>query len=161
MEANQSISMEQLQEYRSSYLSNPISRVATRAVSKTSVNDACYDTEHAAKMNHKFSVDIPTMGAANQKSSGRCWIFASLNILREKVAKDLKMANFELSQSYISFYDHLEKANTFLERILQRSAGFAPGRYWPSPDGHRRKYSSETAQNWPSSGPLPPFPAEY
>ena len=119
MDALQSITPEALLAYRRSYEENPMSRVMTHAASKTAINDICYSTRNAAKMNHKFSVEVPTMGATNQKASGRCWIFAALNILREKIAKDLKLGDFELSQSYISFYDHLEKANTFLERIVE------------------------------------------
>ena len=113
------ITPENLRDFRLSFEENPVSRVACKAVSKTPVNDVCYDTEHAKLMNHKFSVDNPTMGACNQKSSGRCWIFAALNILREKAARDLDLEELELSQSYISFYDHLEKANTFYEHILE------------------------------------------
>lgn len=129
MDKAQTICEEDLKEYRSSYQNNPISRVATRAASKSSVNDICYDTEHAKKMNHKFSVEVQTLPATNQKSSGRCWIFASLNILREKIAKDLNLADFELSQSFFSFYDHLEKANSFLEHILETAEKSTEDRY--------------------------------
>ena len=129
MEKLQSITGEDLHSFRQQYESNPISQVATRAASKCSVNDICYDTPHAKRMSHKFSVNVPTMGATNQKSSGRCWIFASMNILREKVAKDLKLESFELSQSFISFYDHLEKANTFLEHIMETAAKDMDDRY--------------------------------
>ena len=121
MESNKSVSFDNIRDFRKNYSGNTVSQVATKAASKTSINDICYDTQHAKLMNHKFSVDIPTMGACNQKASGRCWIFAGLNILREKLAKDLKLEDFELSQSYLSFYDHLEKANTFLEHIIETS----------------------------------------
>lgn len=129
MNFSQSLSPETLKECRQSYENNRVARLTTRAVSKTAVDDICYDTEHAKKMNHKFSVDIPTMTAANQKSSGRCWIFASLNLLREKIAKDLNLENFELSQNYISFYDHMEKANSFLEHIIETAADPLEDRY--------------------------------
>ena len=114
-----SVTLDAIKAFRNNYEHNTLSQVATRAASKTCVDDFCYDTEHAKKMNFKFSVEVPTMGACNQQSSGRCWIFASLNILREKVARELNLEEFELSQSYISFYDHLEKANTFLEHVIE------------------------------------------
>ena len=126
---DQSIRFEDIQKFRQDYLENTISKVVTKAASKASVNDICYDAEHAKKMNHKFSLDIPTMSACNQKSSGRCWIFAALNILREKVAKELNLSEFELSQSFVSFYDHLEKANTFLEHIIETAADPTDDRY--------------------------------
>ena len=119
MEHSQSISLENIKQFRAAYEANTVSQVATKAASKCAVNDICYDTQHAKLMNHKFSVDVPTMSALNQKQSGRCWIFASMNILREKVAKELNLAEFELSQSFISFYDHLEKANSFLEHVIE------------------------------------------
>ena len=113
-----SLCREQIEKFRTEYEQNPISRVAAKAASKTSLEDICYDTQRAAKMNHMFSVEVPTMAGTDQKASGRCWIFASLNVLREKIGKDLDLENFELSQNYIAFYDHLEKANTFLQRMI-------------------------------------------
>lgn len=124
-----SITPENLRMFREHYQENPISRIATKAASKSAINDICYDTQHAKKMNFKFSVEVPTLPATNQKSSGRCWIFAALNILREKVAKDLNLADFELSQSFVSFYDHLEKANSFLEHVILSAAAPMDDRY--------------------------------
>ena len=129
MSCSKTIQMEEIAQYRQAYQENAISRIVTRAVSKTGINDACYDLEHAKLMNHKFSVEVPTMGATNQKSSGRCWIFAALNLLREKIAKDLKLEKFELSQSYISFFDHLEKANSFLEHVIETADRPTEDRY--------------------------------
>ena len=129
MDNLQSISLEDIRKFQTSYENNPVSKVATKAASKSSINDICYDTQHAKKMNHKFSIDNPTMPVTNQKASGRCWIFASLNILREKVANELNLADFELSQSFISFYDHLEKANSFLEHILETAHKPTDDRY--------------------------------
>ena len=125
----QSITPDCLQAFRTHYETSTLSGVVTRAVSKTPIDQVCYNTGSASRMNRKFSVDIPTMGACNQKSSGRCWIFASMNILREKVAKDLNLESFELSQNFISFYDHLEKANTFLEHILETASRSMDDRY--------------------------------
>ena len=129
MEHSQSITPENIQQFRAAYASNTVSRVATKAASKCAVNDICYDTQHAKLMNHKFSVNVPTMSALNQKQSGRCWIFSSMNILREKVAKELNLDSFELSQSFISFYDHLEKANSFLEHVMESAAQPIDDRY--------------------------------
>ena len=115
------ISLDHIEKYKESYNNNTVSKVMTKAVSKTSIEDVCYDLDHVKKMNFKFSLEIPTLPATNQKSSARCWMFASLNILREKVAKKLNLGQFELSQNFITFYDHLEKANSFLEGIIETS----------------------------------------
>ncbi len=113
------ISMESLNNYRNSYENNKMSKIATKALSKTSIEDVCYDTISAAKMNHKFSIEIPTMKVCNQKSSGRCWLFAALNTLREEIGKKTNVENIEISQNHISFFDKLEKANYFLETIIE------------------------------------------
>ena len=55
----------------------------------------------------------------NQKSSGRCWLFAALNLFREIANKRLNMEQFELSQNYIAYWDKLEKANYFLDSIMR------------------------------------------
>ncbi len=119
MEHSKSVNLDSIKNYSDYYKNNQISKIATKALSKSSIDNICYDLDNAKKMNHKFSVDIQTMAATDQKSSNRCWIFSSLNILREKIAKDLNISNFELSQNFISFYDHLEKANYFLENIIE------------------------------------------
>jgi bleomycin hydrolase len=62
------------------------------------------------------------MKCTNQKSSGRCWLFAATNIIREKMAKELDLENFELSQSYLAFWDKLEKCNWYYENIIDTAA---------------------------------------
>ncbi|CAG8981080.1 hypothetical protein HYALB_00013345 [Hymenoscyphus albidus] len=70
-----------------------------------------------------FSVKIPFEGApiTNQRSSGRCWLFASTNVFRVALMKRHSLDKFELSQAYLFFYDKLEKSNYFLEQILDTS----------------------------------------
>lgn len=67
-----------------------------------------------------FNTAISTPGApvTNQRSSGRCWLFAATNQLRINVAAELNLKEFELSQAYLFFYDKLEKANYFLDQII-------------------------------------------
>ena len=58
-------------------------------------------------------------GITNQKGSERCWLFGSLNVLRPEVMKKYKIESFEFSENYLAFWDKLEKANCFLEYILE------------------------------------------
>ncbi|KAI8984612.1 peptidase C1B, bleomycin hydrolase [Mycotypha africana] len=69
---------------------------------------------------HVFNVKLDLEGSAtNQKSSGRCWLFAGCNVMRLAVIEKYKLSDdFELSQSYLFFYDKLEKANWFLENMI-------------------------------------------
>lgn len=70
--------------------------------------------------NPYFSHEIKTGKITDQKSSGRCWLFAGLNILRPEVIKKIEDDSFEFSQNYVFFWDKIEKANTFLEKVIAR-----------------------------------------
>ena len=67
-----------------------------------------------------YNIKIPFEGApiTNQRSSGRCWLFAATNVFRVAIMKKHNLQSFELSQSYLFFWDKLEKANYFLEQVL-------------------------------------------
>ncbi len=112
------VTPEKLQAFKVNFNSSRTLRAAANAVSKTSLADAAFCGMEAAKLHHHFSIEIPTMDATNQKSSGRCWMFAALNVLRERVAAKINVEQFELSQSYSAFWDKFERANYFLETIL-------------------------------------------
>ncbi|KAG0043045.1 hypothetical protein BGZ83_011894 [Gryganskiella cystojenkinii] len=69
--------------------------------------------------NHVFNTKIPVESmVTNQKSSGRCWIFAALNVFRVEVMKKYNLEEFELSQGYLFFWDKFEKSNWFLECMI-------------------------------------------
>lgn len=108
-----------LRDWSENYNSCPQRQVATMALSKTGINEVAFVSKGAYAMRQKFSLEIPTMDVTNQESSGRCWLFAAANILREKIAKELNLDAFELSQSYLAFWDKFERANYFLESILE------------------------------------------
>ena len=93
-------------------------KIVRHALSRTSLSNAAFDSSSLIGVNPTFSIEVKTMPVCDQKSSGRCWIFAGLNILREIIAKKCKIKNFELSQNYISLYDKIEKANFALETII-------------------------------------------
>lgn len=97
----------------------PACRMAGMALSKTDINAVSYVPAAAWKMRHTFSVEIPTMKATQQAHSGRCWLFAATNVLRENVAGALNLEQFELSQSYLAFWDKFERCNYFLECMLE------------------------------------------
>ncbi len=65
-----------------------------------------------------FSLEVKNEGITNQQSSGRCWMFTGLNVLRNKAAKNLEQPGFTFSQCYLFFYDQLEKSNLFLQSII-------------------------------------------
>jgi len=112
------ITEDALAQYRAAYEADPMRRAMTHAFSQSGMNALAFDPVAARAMQFKFSVDIPTMSATNQKSSGRCWLFAATNVLREIIAKEKKLDSFELSQSYLAYWDKFERVNYYLESIL-------------------------------------------
>lgn len=79
-------------------------------------------TNHAATIadTQTFNITIPLEGSpiTNQRSSGRCWLFASTNVFRVALMKAYNLREFQLSQTYLFFWDKVEKANWFLENVL-------------------------------------------
>ena len=96
-----------------------MNRIIQNVLAKNKITKTIKINDKRVYNRHIFEIDIPTMKATNQQGSGRCWIFAGLNILREIVAKKLKISDFELSQNYVAFYDKFEKINYTLESIIE------------------------------------------
>lgn len=107
-----------LERYTQAYQQDTLRLAMTNAFSQTAMNALAFNPTTARKMQFKFSVDVKTMSAANQKQSGRCWLFAATNVLREKIAKELNLDSFELSQSYLAFWDKFERVNYYFDSIL-------------------------------------------
>ncbi|MGI5174379.1 C1 family peptidase [Treponema sp. OMZ 840] len=91
---------------------------AMNAAVKNGIGASCIDYEETRFCQNNFSVSLDAGEVTNQKQSGRCWMFAALNTMRQRVMKKFKLKNMELSQSYPLFWDKLEKSNWFLENIL-------------------------------------------
>ena len=114
----QSITSEMLKSFSEDYHSNPQARLMTAACSKTELPQLACSPADAALLQDTFSVQVKTHGITNQKQSGRCWLFASMNVMREKVIEACSLEGFELSGNYLAFYDKLEKINYFLGDVI-------------------------------------------
>ena len=77
-----------------------------------------------------FSHRIKTKGITNQKSSGRCWMFAGFNVMRPKVIHEQGLDHFEFSTSYLQFWDKMEKANLYLEDVIELREADRLDREW-------------------------------
>ena len=93
--------------------------VMRHAMSKTPLSTVVRSQDEIENVNFDFDINLKTLSVTNQKQSGRCWIFAATNVLREMIASNLNLGEFELSQSYIAFYDRLEKSNFLLEAVME------------------------------------------
>lgn len=116
----QTVSISAAEQWSKAALADPKNQLALSALSANSPNDVL--TQRAAKMldTQTFNVKIPLEGSpiTNQRASGRCWLFASTNVFRVALMKRHNLADFQLSQAYLFFWDKLEKANWFMEQIL-------------------------------------------
>ena len=101
------------------YESSDIYAVARHALTNNSISSLTKVNEQTEFTRNRFSIDIKTLKVTNQKASGRCWIFAGCNVLREAVAKKLNLKEFEISQNYVAFFDKLEKCNYLLESVIK------------------------------------------
>ena len=72
-------------------------------------------------MDTHFSIKVESKGITDQKSSGRCWLFTGLNVMRAKTLAEYGFRSFEFSEVYPFFWDQLEKANLFLQGIIDTS----------------------------------------
>ncbi len=117
---NSKILLKTITEFRKSTNANPQVRLARNAAVRGDVMDLAMDWEAFRRIDHTFS-DIVTgqMKVTNQKSSGRCWGFAGLNLFRIYLGRKYNLKKFEFSQNYFIFCDKLEKSNYFLENIIK------------------------------------------
>ena len=97
------ITYEMLDRFRAQEAERKEIRTLQAAVAKTELKDLAYVPEAAAKLNGDFAIELKTRGVTWQQKSGRCWLYAVLNILRERVSENLKLDKFELSANYLSF----------------------------------------------------------
>ncbi|MDR1598371.1 MAG: C1 family peptidase [Oscillospiraceae bacterium] len=113
------ISAQTLEAMKRGFRADPANRIRMNAIIKHGAADAAEDAREKINNPMAFSIDIPTGKITEQKKSGRCWLFASLNTLRLEVMRKLNLETFELSQTWAMFWDKLEKANYFLESVLE------------------------------------------
>ena len=97
----------------------PMYRMLQNAITQTTVDNIALNRDVINAVDHTFSHHLDEWGVTNQKGSGRCWIFAGLNLIRVGAMKKLKISNFEFSQNYVMFWDKFEKCNYFLEAIIE------------------------------------------
>ncbi|MCR5018828.1 MAG: C1 family peptidase [Bacteroidales bacterium] len=112
------ISPEMLQTIRSSYKGDASDRAIQNALNAAAINVLAASTERIAMIDTHFSDEVHTVGRTDQKSSGRCWLFTGMNVLRAKMIDKYDLGQFTLSQNYLFFYDQLEKANLFLQAVI-------------------------------------------
>ena len=112
------ISPEMLAQISATYEDNLYDKAISNALAGTSIATLAINADNAAMIDTHFSDRVKTKGITDQKSSGRCWLFTGLNVLRAKMTDKYDLPGMEFSQSYLFFYDQLEKANLFLQGVI-------------------------------------------
>ena len=112
------ISAEMLARISDRYEGNAADKALRNALATTPINTLAMNAENAAMIDTHFSDRVKTKGITDQKSSGRCWLFTGLNVLRAKMIDKYELPGMEFSQNYLFFYDQLEKANLFLQGVI-------------------------------------------
>ena len=118
---NGGITPEMLSGFKASYQDNAANRARHNALNAAGIEKLAYNEKVRNKFDDHFSHKVETKGITNQKSSGRCWLFTGLNVLRSQAMRDHKLPTLTFSQNYNFFFDQLEKANLFLQGVIDTS----------------------------------------
>jgi len=110
-----SITFKDIEQLNDRFEKKPVQKALSRVLVKNDLANLFNKQEQSIANQFKFSNEIKTLPVTNQKASGRCGIFAGLNVLRELIAKKYNLKAFELSQNYTAFWDKFEKINYFIE----------------------------------------------
>jgi len=104
---------------RKDFSANPAYRLAQNAVTRVSVDDVSINRDIINNTDHAVSTLLDDWKVTNQERSGRCWLFAGLNLMRVGAMKKMGLKEFEFSQNYAMFWDKIERANYLLEAIIE------------------------------------------
>ena len=117
MASAQAISTELINKARMQKLTAS-EKAIRNAMGSTEIKKLAVNQDNAAEMDTYFSDEVSVKGITDQKSSGRCWLFTGMNVLRSKVIADNKLDDFRFSQVYLFFWDQFEKSNLFLQGVI-------------------------------------------
>lgn len=112
------ITPELLNSLRTNTPNTPAERALRNALSQIDINKLAVNADNAGAVEQSFTYKVESKGITDQKSSGRCWLFTGLNVIRAKMMAQHDLPKLELSQNYNFFYDQLEKSNLFLQTII-------------------------------------------
>ena len=107
-----------LDEIRTSYNPTTAEKALQNVMLTNSIKVLSLNQENLNELDTYFSHSVPSKGITDQKSSGRCWLFTGMNVLRAKMIASEDLGAFEFSQVYNFFYDQLEKSNLFLQGVI-------------------------------------------
>jgi bleomycin hydrolase len=113
------ISQQTINDFRTAFEGDSTAKVSQNAVSMTTIDDIALVRDVVQSTDFTFSTHLDDWKVTNQKKSGRCWLFAALNMLRVPAMKKMNVKEFEFSQNWAMFWDKFERANWFLQHIIE------------------------------------------
>ena len=120
---DKSISLDMIKSYKKNISSDSSLKLSRNAATHNEITDLAMDWDEYRKIDHTFSEQITgEMKITNQRSSGRCWGYAGLNLFRIYLGRKHNLRNFEFSQTYFMFWDKLEKSNYFLNSVIETAS---------------------------------------
>ena len=128
MENASALTPDLLSEFAKAFRADTRNAIRQHAVVAFGLEAVAANRQSAVANPMAFSLDLGSVPVTNQKSSGRCWLFASLNAMRRAAMPKLNLEEFELSENYLMFWDKIEKANYFLEAIIDTASEPLDGR---------------------------------
>lgn len=112
------LDLQLIEKFRESLNKDKVKKT-TNILFNKGILDASFNASSNKINNNSFRTDLVGLPVEDQGMSGRCWIFAATNLIREQLAKKFGTDDFCLSNSYLAFWDKLERANFFLESIIE------------------------------------------
>jgi bleomycin hydrolase len=115
----QQLDKDAIGEIRNSLKMDAYTKGMQNALSNNDINNLAKNLENINEDDHNFTYRVDVKGITNQQKSGRCWLFTSLNIFRPKAMEVFNLNSFEFSQNYLYFWDLFEKANLYLNNMIE------------------------------------------
>ncbi len=116
---SQTLDKNDIKKMSATLQNNSETTALTNAISSNDIKKLAVNRDNIGKVNFYINTKVETKGISNQKSSGRCWMYTGLNVLRAKVIEKYKLDGFQFSHNYLFFYDQLEKANLFYNGMIE------------------------------------------
>ena len=113
------ISQAMLDEIRNGRQATAADRAIANAIAANPIDKLAQNHANAGAIDTHFSIETPAQSITDQQQSGRCWMFSGMNVLRAAFAKRTDSLRVDFSQAYLFFYDQLEKANLFLQGVVE------------------------------------------
>lgn len=114
----QSISPKDLEQIKNGFKKDAYTKAMQNALSSTDITQLAWSRENEGTTDQLFTYKVSVKGITDQKKSGRCWLFSSLNTFRPVAMAHFGISEFEFSQNYLYFWDLLEKSNLFLDNVI-------------------------------------------